>query len=64
MILEENIGDICYWAFRTVTPWKIRFYGNPTNYKEAYVKGWNACLKEIKKRQKKYIKNLSEIKTV
>jgi len=46
---KETIIYIINTAIRTVKPWKIRF-GH-----EEYQKGWNDCVKELNKRQKKYV---------
>lgn len=48
----EKLREILKMAFRTTTPWK-------ENQGEEFDMGWNACLKETKKRQKEYIKNLT-----
>ena len=39
-------------AFKTTTPWR------ENNTSDDYQRGWNACVEEIKKRQRKYLKNI------
>ena len=51
---KETIIYIINTAIRTVKPWKIRF-GH-----EEYQKGWNDCIKELNKRQKKYVFKFGE----
>lgn len=45
-------------AFLTITPWEKSHYEN--QFSVDYIKGWNYCLKEIKKNRAKYIKHLQE----
>ena len=51
---KKTVIYIINTAIRTVKPWKIRF-GN-----EEYQKGWNDCVKELNKRQKKYVFEFGE----
>lgn len=44
-------------AFITITPWKKRDY---LDNDSEYVKGWNNCIKEIKKNRVRYIKFMEE----
>jgi len=46
---KETIIYIINTAIKTVKPWKIS-HGD-----EEYQKGWNDCVKELNKRQKKYV---------
>ena len=46
---KETIIYIINTAIRTVKPCKIR------SGHEEYQKGWNDCIKELNKRQKKYV---------
>jgi len=48
-MIKESIIYLLNTAIRTVKPYKIRF-GH-----EEYQKGWNDCVKEMNKRQKKYV---------
>jgi len=48
-MIKESIIYLLNTAIRTVKPCKIRF-GH-----EEYQKGWNDCIKELNKRQKKYV---------
>ena len=53
-MIKESIIYLMNTAIRTVKPCKIRF-GH-----EEYQKGWNDCIKELNKRQKKYVFEFGE----
>ena len=53
-MIKESIIYLLNTAIRTVKPCKIRF-GH-----EEYQKGWNDCIKELNKRQKKYVFEFNE----
>ena len=53
--MEENITiTVIRNAFRFITPWRHNLPGD-------YYKGWNDCVKEIRKNRKKYIKVMEDI---
>ena len=53
-MIKESIIYLMNTAIRTVKPWKIR------SGHEEYQKGWNDCIKELNKRQKKYVFKFGE----
>lgn len=59
---KEYLLELLKTAFRTITPWKQRNWEDSSGYREQYVKGWNDCLKEIKKNRKKYLEFVSTLK--
>jgi hypothetical protein len=58
--MKKDFLDNLKMAFRIVNPWKKRVekgYGEAM-LAETYAEGWNDCLKEIKRRQKKLLSNV------
>lgn len=51
----KQLIDIIKTAFRISTPWKKNWEGT-----EEYRKGWNDCIKESKKEQKKFIQFIEQ----
>ena len=64
MKTESYVAGILEVAFKTITPWKKKYYpeSNEDTIENTaeWVAGWNACLKEIKKNRKNYIKFVEE----
>ena len=43
-------------SFRIITPWKIR----PQLIRDLYANGWNACVAQIKKNRKNWLKEMDK----
>ena len=52
-------------CFKTINPWKKNVYTAPSTdlHSEVYINGWNDCIREIKKNEKKYIQFVETLKT-
>ncbi len=63
----EQLKEFLSWnitlAFRIITPWKMRDLeeGGINNIHNDYTRGWNDCLKLIKKNRKNYLKKFEEL---
>jgi len=59
MLSKETLLEVLFWAFKTITPWKISYL--PDGKENMYIDGWNDCLKEIRKNRKKYLEAISKL---
>lgn len=59
MNTKEFLIDQVKVAYKIARVWKVRSHNIEDNKK--YVQGWNDCIAEQKKNEKKYIKHLESI---
>ena len=59
-IQKEFLIQFLKMAFTTITPWKKSHFEN--QFSVEYIKGWNDCLKEIKRNRTEYIKKFQNLK--
>jgi len=57
---KEFLLSVLKTAFSVVIPWKINWYHNNS---QEYVKGWNDCIKEAKKKRKLFMDMVKNLKS-